>query len=43
MGYLDKHRINYLRKDIELLFIRFTRNRQGSITYLDVNIFPKIK
>lgn len=44
MLYLDRNRINYLRKDIDLLFVRFTRNKLGAISYLDFveEVTPKI-
>lgn len=34
MNYLDKNRICYLPKDIDLLFIRFSRNKKGLISYM---------
>ena len=34
MNYLDKNLISYLPKDIELLFIRLSRNKKGLISYL---------
>lgn len=33
MNFLDKSGINYLPKDIELLFIRFSKNKKGLISY----------
>jgi hypothetical protein len=33
MLYLDRHNISYLPRDIEMIFIRFTRNKKGLVSY----------
>jgi hypothetical protein len=39
IGFLQRSNITYLNKDLDLLFARFDKNRDGLVSYAEVKIY----